>query len=104
MSENGFDIATESTGETTRVTVTGDLDLVTAPRLREHMGAQLEGRAEIILLDLAEVSFVDSTGLHALLDAAARDRDRLRVVPSPALLRLLDIAGLHDQLPIVDSR
>ena len=79
MSDNGFSISSERTGTTTRVTVMGELDLASAPQLREHMTAQLADHSEIIVLDLGDVSFIDSTGLHALIDASSQDGNRLRV-------------------------
>ena len=104
MSDNGFRISSERTGTTTRVTVMGELDLASAPQLREHMTAQLADHSEIIVLDLGDVSFIDSTGLHALIDASSQDGKRLRVIPNPALLRLLEITGLRDRLPLIDDR
>lgn len=103
MISDSFRITCERTGTTVRVIVTGELDLVTSPRLREHLSAQFADHAEIVVLDLAEVSFIDSSGLHVLLDVTAQDRDRLRVIPNPGLLNLLEITGLHDHLPIIDS-
>lgn len=102
MSAAAFQITCERTGTTVRLTVSGELDVLTSPQLRDHLSAQLADQAEIVVLDLAEISFIDSTGLHALLDATAQDGARLRVIPNPALLRLLDITGLHDHLPIID--
>jgi len=98
---DAFSVTCERTGSTLRVNVTGELDLLSSPQLLDQLSARLADRAEIVVLDLAAVSFIDSTGLHALLDATAADGDRLRVIPNPALLRLLEITGLHDCLPIV---
>ena len=49
---------------------------------------------------------MDSTGLHLLLrmTAACKDADRLRVVNgSSAVVRLLDVSGVRDRLPIISS-
>ena len=103
MTDGGLQISDERTGTTVRITALGEIDLANAQQLREHIRGHLADHAEIVVLDLAEVSFIDSTGLRTLLEVAAQDGNRLRVLPSPALLRLLDLTGLHDRLPIIDT-
>ena len=69
-----------------RVRVTGELDIATAPIL-EHTLRAAEQRAARIVLDLRELAFMDSCGVHVILDAAARmsaDRGRLVLVCGPA--------------------
>jgi stage II sporulation protein AA (anti-sigma F factor antagonist) len=61
------------------------------------------------VIDLSEVSFIDSSGLGALLDAhnrLRRDNRRLVVVaPSgTAAAVLLELAGLRGRLPIFETR
>ena len=59
----------------------------------------------MILVDLAGVSFIDSTGIKVLVTASARERGRNRLLldrPSPAVLRVLRLAGVADLLPLVD--
>ncbi len=101
MLHDGFAISSQCTGTTVRITVSGEVDIATATHLREHTSRQLAEPAELVVLDLTAVSFIDSTGLHALLDAAAQGGTRLRIVPSPVCLRLFDIAGVRDRLPLV---
>ena len=101
MLDDGFAIRSERTGTTARIVVSGELDIATATHLREHMSRQLAEPTELVVLDLTDVSFIDSTGLYALLDAAAQDATRLRVVPSPVCLRLFELAGVRDRLPLI---
>lgn len=101
MLDGGFAISSHSMGTTVRITVFGELDVATAPRLREYTSRQLAESAELVVLDLTDVSFIDSSGLQVLLRAAAHDDRRLRIVPSPVCLRLFDIAGVHDRLPLI---
>lgn len=106
MSSNGggsLAITTQRTGTTVRIMVGGDLDLATAPDLRECLRGQLADHAEIVVLDLADVSFIDSSGLRVLLEAVSGDGGRLRIVPSATCLRLFDIAGVRDRLPLIDA-
>ncbi len=60
----------------------------------------------MIVLDLTELGFMDSTGIRLLLrmTAACADADRLRVVNgSSAVVRLLDVSGVRTYLPIISS-
>jgi anti-anti-sigma factor len=101
MVHDGFAISSQCTGTTVRITVAGELDIATATHLREHTSRPLAEPTELVVLDLTDVSFIDSSGLHALLDAAAQGDSRLRIVPSPVCLRLFDIAGVRDRLPLI---
>ena len=106
MSSNGhrgFTIRSERTGTTVRIIVFGELDLSTAPQLREYTHRYLADHAEFVVLDLADISFIDSAGLHVLLGAVNQDGGRLRIIPSAACLRLFDIAGVRDLLPLIDT-
>ena len=75
----------------------GDLDVDTAADLRVAIDASGRGRRRVVL-DLAQIEFMDSTGLAALLKANQQMRDRggelvLRAVPAQVdrLLRLTDL-------------
>jgi anti-sigma B factor antagonist len=90
-----------------RLTPIGELDLVTAPLLEAAFDAVFRDYdAEMIVVDLRELSFMDSTGIHLLLrmGAACQDADRLRVVNgSRAVERVLDLTGAREHLPIISS-
>lgn len=77
------------------VSVTGELDMATAPVLRDTFS---ELRHEHVYLDASGLTFVDSTGLSVLLAANRRWRENgrsLRLVnPSRPLRRLLELAGV----------
>ena len=82
----------------------GELDLYTAPRLRDEVLATLEGGATQIALDLHGVGFIDSTGLGILVACLkrVRERDGRLVVIAPEtspLRRLLALTGLEEALP-----
>jgi anti-sigma B factor antagonist len=49
------------------VTIVGRLNLASAGRLREHLAGLLEGGTSRIVVDLAQTTFVDSSGLGALI-------------------------------------
>jgi anti-sigma B factor antagonist len=76
-----------------RVWLHGELDLAAFDDVL-HTLAELDGQT--ILLDLAGVTFIDSTGLHTLM-AARRDHAQLSVVnPSGVVVRLLDMTGTSE--------
>lgn len=83
--------------------VDGELDLATAAKLEEQLHA-IEGTdADVILVDLGGLSFIDSTGIRVLLKAAARSRDDGRLAlqgASPRIRRVLDLAGVAPLLPL----
>jgi anti-sigma B factor antagonist len=90
-------------GWTVLVTV-GELDLYTAPRLRDEVLSALDGGADRIALDLNGVGFIDSTGLGVLVACLKRVREgdgRLVLVApeSSPLRRLLSLTGLEQVLP-----
>jgi anti-anti-sigma factor len=62
-------------GETARFTLDGDVDLTSGQALRDAVCEALDAGAREVVLDLAGVKFLDSTGLNALLNTA-RDVDR----------------------------
>lgn len=78
----------------------GELDLLTAPELRDLVQAVRKEHTDRVELDLAEVSFIDSVGLSMIVSAHRRlvaDGVDLSVAVPPDLRRLFDISGL-DQL------
>ncbi|GHE87110.1 hypothetical protein GCM10017786_18360 [Amycolatopsis deserti] len=86
--------------------LTGELDLVAAPALRDFLtGCLDDGRT--FILDLEAVTFLGSAGLQALVDAneAATERDvRWALAGSHrVVVRPLEVTGLQDQLPLYPS-
>src|SRR4051812_8377421 len=64
-------------GHETVVKVSGELDVLHSPRLREVLTDAIDGTAYAhFVLDLADVSFIDSTALAVLAGASRRVRDR----------------------------
>ena len=85
-------------GEAVTVTVRGEVDLHTAPCLRETLAAAVQEQADLVLVHLDEVTFLDSTGLGVLVGAWKAQEGqgrRLELVCSrPEPLKLLRITGL----------
>jgi anti-sigma B factor antagonist len=87
------------------VSVAGELDLASAGLLEEVVGKALSGDAPMVVLDLSELRFIDSTGIHALLRLQARSSDdgnRLRMLRgSPDVQRVLELTGADRLLPFL---
>jgi anti-anti-sigma factor len=90
------------------ITVAGELDIATAPELRARLDAAINGGARRLVLDLTDVTFMDSVAMAAILNARTRlgDAGRLAVViPSDSYTRLVfEIAGLPPCLDLYETR
>ena len=87
-----------------QVAVKGELDLVSAPELQEALKRELVASNDV-LLDLSEMDFIDSTGLHAIVEAVRTAKAvgrKLKLnseLPAHAR-RLMEIVGLLPFIPI----
>jgi anti-sigma B factor antagonist len=95
-----FTLEVRPEGDLTVVVVTGELDIATAPRIRDTVSRLRADGCDAMVLDLRELTFVDSQGLALLvqLDREARTQawDFAIADGSPPLSRLLKIVGLED--------
>lgn len=86
------------------LTVSGEVDSSTAPRLREVVESAFADRVPALTVDLDRVTFLDSAGLCVLAFAHRRAAEvgvLLRVVASSrAVIRPLQITGLYDLLAV----
>jgi anti-sigma B factor antagonist len=71
-----FSVRQEQRGQTPLLRVHGEVDIYTAPRLKEAVVAALEGGAASLIFDLSGVEFLDSTGLQVLMSAKKRTAER----------------------------
>ena len=101
-----FAIVVVEAGDTVRLVLSGELDIATAPLLDAAIRAAEAGAAASILLDIAGVPFIDSSGLRALIsaaDRAAADGGRIAITNAgPQAVRLFELSGAARRLPIVD--
>jgi anti-sigma B factor antagonist len=87
-----------------RLALAGELDLSTVDELHQHVKQELISHrpSARLTIDLAEVTFCDSTGLGALLEAqavAAEHGTALWVInPNGMTRKVLQVTGLHDLL------
>ncbi|HXW33962.1 MAG TPA: STAS domain-containing protein [Acidimicrobiales bacterium] len=89
------------------LSVGGEIDVYTAPRLREHLLELALGGTNRAVVDLTDVTFVDSTGLGVLVSGLKRFReaggDLVLVVVQPQILKVFEITGLSDVFRIHSS-
>ena len=89
-----FSATAAVTDDRALVTVTGEVDMSTADAM---FRAATKDDAAAATLDLRGVTFFDSAAIHALLQLAESYRERLRVLPSAQVRRVLEISGLSGQ-------
>jgi anti-sigma B factor antagonist len=93
----GFEAFAGRDGEVV-VRVRGEIDMAAAPVFRERLTAVIESNGDDVVIDLADVSFMDSSGLVVLVEAHQKlesaSRKLLIARPSPAVTRVLEVTGL----------
>ena len=85
------------------ISLSGDLDAHTAPQLDEAISELIRKGQQRIVLQMADVGFVDSSGLRSMIRARNEgdvERDVVIQSPSPATLRLLEITGMTEHFVI----
>lgn len=85
--------------------LSGELDLASAPVLQQEIDSPVLASAAMVVLDLQQLEFVDSTGLRVLLLANERSRKRgqeFAMTPgSEQVQRLLSVTGVGGHLRTV---
>jgi len=105
----GFSCRRSDCASALRLRVSGELDNATAPQLDHALGCA-QADAALVILDLRELEFMDSSGVHLIVAASDRARQaggRLAVVrgpgPGPGQVdRIFALVGLERQLKLVD--
>ena len=88
--------------------LSGELDLATAPDVRERLGAAVDSGTRRIVVDLRAVTFMDSIGLAAVVHARSRlsagGRLALVVAPDSYAELVLEITGMARAIAIFSDR
>ena len=102
-----FECAVERQGTVAIVRPSGELDLGSVSVLQTRLREAVQDRAEIVVLDLREVSFMGSTGLRIVLtwDAIARENGfAFRLIRGPRQVqRVFELTRVADRLRFVDA-
>jgi anti-anti-sigma factor len=90
------------------LTLEGELDLSGVPRLEEAVAEALSEEVRELVVDLRDLGFLDSSGIHLLLELAERSRGdgfALSIVGARgAVLRALEVSGTIGALPLRAAR
>lgn len=93
-----FQVTITTDRDRTLIRPVGELDLATAPILERRIIDLLQSGGQRLVVDLRAVSFIDSAGIHALVNAhqAARQAGRaLSIIPGgPAIRRMFELVGV----------
>ena len=100
-------VRTRTEGDWSVVEVEGEVDMFTAPKLRESIVQLVESGSYRIVVDLEGVTFMDSTGLGTLVGGLKRVKEHdgtlALVCSSRPVMRVLTITGLNNVFVISSS-
>jgi anti-sigma B factor antagonist len=100
-----FEVSCVEAGPTERFRLYGELDMLSAPVLARELAAAARRRPRKIVLDLRELTFMDVSGLRAILDAARSTKrfgGGLAIAnPMPHIVRLLELTAIDQSLEVV---
>jgi anti-sigma B factor antagonist len=104
-----FSVTVSRDGDRVTVALQGELDMAVTDRLRTaiEQAEDGDGDGKLLVLDMSQLDFIDSTGLEAVLHAARRSAEaggRLIVSrPSRYVRRLLELTAIDQSLDVVDD-
>lgn len=91
-------VTSRANGDRTIVEVTGEIDVYTAPALREELSSLIDAENTDLVVDLTQVSFMDSTGLGVLVGALKKVRtlggDLQLIISQEKILKVFRITAL----------
>lgn len=101
-----FACGAEETPEATILRPSGEVDLATISAFRDAL-AQAAAQGRSIIVDMSGIGYIDSTGIHALVDQAACAKESGDLVvlaaPTPTVRRVMDIVNLNAAIPVLAS-
>ena len=96
-------VTVSENGTRAELVVSGEWDLAQQLIAREAIRSALQSYPECVVLDLSQLSFIDSSGIHNVLELQSlcdQQHIRLVIIPgSEAVQRPFELCGLTDQLP-----
>jgi anti-anti-sigma factor len=105
--EPTFEVEAHTSTHAAVLVVSGELDLASSSALEEQLAQAEQAGVQLVIVDLRELEFIDSTGLSVLIKAhqqAEASGRRFAVVKGPSQVqRLLGLTGLEERLTLIDS-
>jgi anti-sigma B factor antagonist len=104
--QSHFRVEVRIADDTAVISVSGELDLASSPALEEELERVAQSDAQVVVVDLRNLEFMDSTGLSVLVRAHQRAEENGRrlglVNGSQQVQRLLTLTGVADRLTLTD--
>ncbi len=102
--DEAFGVTRHDVDGVVRIAVSGEVDVATAPVLREQLYEAVDGSDGTVIVDLLAVTFLDSTALGVLIGARERGealgRSLRLVLKEPRLVKIFEITGLTELFEI----
>ncbi|MEO5680954.1 MAG: STAS domain-containing protein [Acidimicrobiales bacterium] len=100
----GFFLEVDDLEDSVVLRLSGELDMAAAPAVQAGLADALAGEAAAVILDLADLTFIDSTGISLFLSGSRQAADQGRAFrlrhPTGTVLRVLRIIGVDRLLDI----
>jgi len=98
-----------TSGDSVLATIAGEIDPTNAREVGRQLTEAVANAAMVVVVDMTEVTFLDSSGVQMLFEFAERLTSRqqqlsLVVPPSSPARRVLDIVAFASTAPVLDSR
>jgi anti-sigma B factor antagonist len=105
--QSNFSVDVHDGEQAVLIEVSGELDLASSPELERELERGTASEAELLIIDLRKLEFMDSTGLSVLVRAhqkATQSGKRFAIVKGPQQVeRLLSLTGVAERLTVVDT-
>jgi anti-anti-sigma factor len=106
QSEFRVEVRKDESGATV-IAISGELDLASSPALEEELARAFQSGAKLVIVDLRDLDFMDSTGLSVIVkshQAAAQQQSELCLVKGPPQVqRLLTLTGVAERVTVLDA-
>jgi anti-sigma B factor antagonist len=105
--QSNFSVDVHDGDDAVLIGVSGELDLASSPELERELERGAASDISLLIIDLRNLEFMDSTGLSVLVRAhqkATQSGKRFAIVKGPQQVqRLLSLTGVAERLTVVDS-
>lgn len=102
-----LELTTDTEGTTVRLSLAGEFDIAGAPQVLQELERIERDAPPTLVLDLRELTFMDSTGLRIIVAADGRAREQARrlvlVRGAEPVQRIFEMTRLDERLEIVDD-
>jgi anti-sigma B factor antagonist len=100
--QRSFTVQLQPHSEAAMIVVSGELDIASAPELEQALDRIRPDLTKLVIVDLRELEFMDSTGLSIIVRAHQRlsehDCELTLIKGPPQVQRLLDLTGVADRV------